>query len=210
MKSTIFTFFATFIFFYANSQNTGDTKSFSVFGSQPTWKQLSSEDSFRRMTFADYFGCKKDDSFLCWNAVQDGAEAQLFYPTDSLLIVQRGSTDYLYKIGCKNRLRYIRTIRPEPVTITPPVKPTTVVVADTIRKTVVIEEEVVRVQRKSGYTIQGAYQTQGSYWVGDYCPPPPVYCAPQPRYCPPPRRYCPPPPPPPCVNKYYGHNRRGR
>lgn len=116
MKNLFFTITALFFFFAAAAQNVGDRNSQKdVFGSQPTWKQLSSADEFRTLSVSEYVACQTGDKILFWNAVDGGvAEVQEFGPEDQILVLRHGDKEFLYKAGCHNRLKYIRVVKPEP------------------------------------------------------------------------------------------------
>lgn len=113
MKNTTITV-AIFFFFFSfviNAQNVGDRKKqVDVFVDQPVWKSLTAKDTYTSMVVSDYFACKTGTA-LFWNAVDHNeAEVQAFMPEDSILVVTHNGADFIYKNGCKNRLKYIRCI----------------------------------------------------------------------------------------------------
>ncbi len=128
--STICFFFSSFIF----SQNIGDKKTQKeAFGSQPTWNQLTSEDTVRVLFLSDYFSCKTNDKVICWNAIDNSeAEVQEFLPSDKVFILTKKGKDFIYKYGCHNRMRYIRTNSEPTITQAPAPSPQFVVVEPTV------------------------------------------------------------------------------
>ena len=200
-------FFICFFSSLATGQNVGDRKTqTAVFGLQPVWSQLTSRDTFMKMKVLDYIACHSGDVVLFFNGVDGGsAEVQGFNPEDQILVLRHGGAEYLYKVGCHNRLKYIRVLKkPEP--------PPTTKLSPKPEPTSEREEEPQKPRKgycdidlctgmiyhrhprgetctsyrqigdcestQSGYwLVSGGYQTSGGY--GGYCPPP---LRPRPRY----------------------------
>lgn len=117
--SAIFFFFFCFSF-NTNAQSIGDRKKQTdVFGNQPVWTQMDSTVTFQRMTVSDYFSCT--GTALFWNGVDHGmAEVEAFDPTATILVVSYEGSDFIYKDGCKNRLKYIKCVPAAKQAVTQP------------------------------------------------------------------------------------------
>lgn len=134
MKKLIFSvsfFFSFFSFLVA--QNVGDQKpQAEVFIGQPVWLALNKSDVARKLVVSEYFSLQEGDQVLCWNAITDGnAEVQVFLPSDFIWVVTRpDGSEFLYKFGCNNRMKYIK-IRASAL----------VIIRDTVRiETVIVEK----------------------------------------------------------------------
>lgn len=114
-----------------SAQKQGDEKTQKeVFGTQPMWKALVAADTYEEMLVSGYYSVKT--SALFWNAGTGGmAKVEKFFATDTILVVHcHDGNDYIYKKGCTNRLKFIRSLDedgPKPVTRN------TVTIIDTVR-----------------------------------------------------------------------------
>lgn len=135
------------------AQEVGDQKpQAEVFGSQPVWLALNKSDIARKLAVSEYFSLQQGDQVLCWNAITDGnAEVQVFLPSDFIWVVtRRADSEFLYKFGCNNRMKYIKILKGASAPI---------IIRDTVRiETVIVEkpapEEDTRV-KVGGVLIHG-------------------------------------------------------
>ena len=123
MKNSIFFFSVLFFVLFfgitiVNAQTVGDRSPQStIFSGHPIWPDLTSEDTYRIMLFKNYFACPPGSKVICWNASTGGmAVVQEFSPEDSVIVLTHKGVEYLYKIGCHNRLEFIRVETPKTTT----------------------------------------------------------------------------------------------
>ncbi len=121
MKNLIFSLAFFFSFFsFLVAQSVGDQKPQSeIFKNQPIWLELSKSDTFKLMKVEDYYSCQAGDVIIFWNAsTHSMAVVEEFQPGSKILVVTRPNGEqFLYKFGCKNRLKYIRTVKKTPTII---------------------------------------------------------------------------------------------